>query len=340
MKLHNRMVEQFREFEAEQNSQIIPPGYIEVRLSTKGKLGAPEVLHVRNFKVGELISLSLASEAELPRRLTGTLNGMIIEDVDVANFHEKEVEELMVCIYTSFYKNVLEDVVFPLEQEDLDYLKEHNPKLLEDVKNKKWVPRTTINIVQNASLYDIPDNFNSDITIKNKDTGFFVTFGYIKYGDRLTVKEFLDQLYQEQELKYKGIQKQIEKGDINIDPTLEREYTDYLTEKFEALTDISKLISVKNYNGLDISDMGIAEKYELMSKDARIDYGMIAKLSAKQNKTPFGLKPEVQMMNPITHQMCERGFSFRIPLIIQALSIHGPDKYDDGSDDEDVDIVE
>ena len=335
MRLKTSIVsDSLRELEAKKELEV-PAGYIEVKLSTHGTMGAPAVLHVRNFKVGELVSLSLSSDTELPRRIISSLNDMILEDVDVANFHEREVEELMVCIYTSFYKNVLEDVIFPLNQDDLNYLAENNPQALEDIKNKRWTPRTTINIVRDVNLYEVPENYNPDITIKDKKTGFFVTFGYIKYGDRLIVKEFLDNYYQEQEMKYKNIQRQIDNGDPNIDPTLEREYTEYLTEKFEMLTEVSKLISVKNYNGLDISSMSVADKYELMSKDARIDYGMIAKLSARQNKTPIGLKPEVQMMNPITHKMCERRFSFRIPTIIQALSVSGPDRYDDGFDDED-----
>ena len=42
-----------------------PEGYIEVKLSTKGKVGAPSVVHVRNFKVSEIISLSLSNNADL-----------------------------------------------------------------------------------------------------------------------------------------------------------------------------------------------------------------------------------------------------------------------------------
>ena len=71
-----------------------PDGYIEVKLSTKGKVGAPSVVHVRNFKVSEIISLSLSSNADLPIRLIDILNDMILEDTDVFNWHEKEIEEL------------------------------------------------------------------------------------------------------------------------------------------------------------------------------------------------------------------------------------------------------
>ena len=36
----------------------IPEGYIEVRLSTKGRVGAPKVIHVRNFKVKDIVAVT------------------------------------------------------------------------------------------------------------------------------------------------------------------------------------------------------------------------------------------------------------------------------------------
>ena len=93
--------------EAETSAVIareIPPGYIEVRLSTKGKVGAPEIVHVRNFKVKDVVDLSLTSDSDLPGRLAAILNEMILEDVDVTQWHEKEVIELMVYILKTFYK--------------------------------------------------------------------------------------------------------------------------------------------------------------------------------------------------------------------------------------------
>ena len=338
MRLDNSLIK--KSLESFENKPEVPVGYIEIELSTKGKFGAPPIFHIRNFKVGELLSLSLSDETELPRRLVNILNEMILEDVDVSNFHEKEIEETMVYLYRTFYNNNLEDIIFPIEKEDVEYLENNNAQLLQDIKDKKWTPRTSINISTDVDLYDIPDNYKSDITITNKETGFFLTFGYIKYGDRLVVKEFLDNLYREEESKFAQIKKQISLNNSNItnvplDPIMEKEYLDYVTERFETLTNISRLVSVKNYNGLDVSELPISEKFDIMSKDARIDFGMISALSKKQNKYPIGIKPFVRMMNPFTHQQCERRFSFRIPLILQAIQISGSNKYDDGSDDED-----
>lgn len=330
----------FKKFEQDIKSEV-PAGYVEMRLSTKGRVGAPEVFHVRNFKVGELLNLSISTDAELPKRLISTLNDMIYEDIDVAQFHEKEVEELMVYIFTNFYQNKLEDVIFPLEDADYEYVKNTKPDMLEDLKSGKWTPRTTIDIVNDADVYDVSDSFNPNITITNKKTGFHVTFGFIKYGDRLVVKDFLDEFYKDEETKFAGIRNQISRNNnASLDPVDEREYMEYINKRFETLTNISRLVSVVDYNGMDVSNMGISEKFEVLSNDARIDFGMIAKLTQRQNKEPFGIKPDVRMRNPLTGEMVTRRFSFRIPIILQAIQIFGSDQYDDGSDSEDEYNVE
>lgn len=316
-----------------EEEQVVPAGYIEIKLSTKGKVGAPESFHIRNFKVGELVDLSLTSDTDLPTRLINILNEMILEDVDVANFHEKEVEELMLSLYSSFYTSIIEDIQFPYNKEDLDYLLEKNPELLDDINSKKWTPRTNIDIFSGVDTYDISDDFKSSITIRNKDTGFYVTFDFIKYSDRLTVKKWLDKFFEEQENKYRGVANAIS-NNRPVDPELEEEYNKYLSEKFRVLSDMSRIISIVDYNGIDTSKMSVSEKYNMMANDARIDFGMISKLIERQNKMPFGIKPMVRMLDPITNEPCERRFSFRISTIIQAMQISGSNKYDDGYDDE------
>ena len=95
-----------------QNMQTIPPGYIPVNLSTKGKLGAPKEFHIRNFKMKDIMALSLTEQSDLPERVVQVLNDMIFEDVDVSNWHEKEVEETLVYVYMTFFDPVIRNVPF------------------------------------------------------------------------------------------------------------------------------------------------------------------------------------------------------------------------------------
>ena len=333
--------------------EVVPPGYIQIELSTKGKVGAPAIIHVRNFKVSEIITLSMTEMKDVPIRLISTLNDMIYEDVDVGQWHENEVIELMVYIFMTFYRGVIDDIPFPLNEEDLEYIAntEGGQDKLNAISEGKWVPKVSINIGRDVDTYDIDDNFTPNVTITNKKTGFHVTFGYIKYGDQLVIRKWLDSYFADDEERFASLKKKLEYNRginsqlkdspeiidklIPIDEDEQREYSDYVIRRTEVITEIARLISIIDYDGRDVSDMSVGEKYELMSNDARIDYNLVSKLAKRQDKMRFGLKPEVSMKNPITGEVVKRPLSFRIPGILQAMSVPRDDDYDDGFDDED-----
>ena len=333
-----------QEVQRAKNLASVPPGYIEVALSTKGRVGAPAIVHVRNFTVGELLELSLTTDTDLPRRLIAALNKAIYEDTDVANWHESEIEELLIYIYAEFYKSTLDSVEFPLLEEDYEFVKNgpDGEQRCKDLREHKWVPRTSITLLRDIDPYEVSDDYSPEITIKNKKTGFYVTFSYIKYGDRLLVKDWLDKVYRDEEKQFDALVETLKHNSsvadpakrLPVDPAEKEAYSDFVAKKLGTLTEISRLISVVNYNGQDVSKMNVDEKYKLLSQDARIDYGMIAKLAARQDKQPFGLKPFIHMINPLTNEPCVRRFSFRILSILQAMQLSGSDEYDDGFDDE------
>ena len=209
----NNLIARSLQEEIENVNQLIdlPAGYIKINLSTKGLVGAPKEFHVRNFKASEVLALSIATESEIPLRLITTLNSMIYEDVDVGTWHEKEVEELMLYIFCIFFKNTLTDVAFPYTDEDVAFLKNlpHGEEQVKYLLEGKYVPRTDISLSQNISTYDIERDFNPNITITNKNTGFNVTFGYIKYKDQLIVKKWIREYFKDLDAEYEPIGEKI-----------------------------------------------------------------------------------------------------------------------------------
>lgn len=325
----------------------IPAGYLEVSLSTRGKVGAPSVVHIRNFRMGEVLSLSLTSEAELPRRLIEVLNGMIFEDTDVSEWHEQEILELMVYLYANFFKNEL-DVKYPYDEGDVQWLKDNGKEdLAEDLLSGKYKPVTQINILRDADVYELPSDFKSEVKITNKSTGFYCTFGFIKYGDQLIVKEALDSMFIEETTKFKDLVDKIQYNNniiikrskdpmydlpmIPIDPMLEQEYRDYVSKRAEVLTDIIRYVSILDYNGQDVSHMPLREKYELLSQDARIDVRMMSALDKKRENMKFGIKPIVRMTNPIRGEggVVEKPLSFRATTFLTASVLSDIDGHDD-----------
>lgn len=335
----------------------IPAGYIEVKLSTKGKIGAPEVVHVRNFKVSEILALSLTEKKDLPIRLIDILNDAIFEDVDVANWHEKEVEELMIYIYMTFFKPVLSDIPYPLSEKDYEIIgnQPDGEEKIKALNEGKWIPKTSINISQSVDTYTLEEDFSPNITITSKKTGFHVTFGFIKYGDQLKIRKWIDTFFAEKESSFEKIKKQLEYNQgieiqlkdnpsalnklIPINKEEEEAYNNYILEKARVVTDTAYIISIIDFNGQDISNLTIGEKYELLCNDARIDYNLISALGKKQKKLQFGIKPEVSMKNPITGEIEKKMLSFRIPFIIQSMRVSTTNEYDDECDDETFDTL-
>ena len=341
--------------EAERNVKAaltVPAGYAEVRLSTKGRIGAPEIVHVRNFKISDVIALSMSDDMDTPVRLINILNEAILEDTDVSNWHEKEIEELMVHIFLNFYSGVLRDVQFPVNDEDREFIRKQpgGDKKLEDLDNGNWVPRVDIDIAKSVDTYDIPDDFNPRMTITNRKTGLKVTFDYIKYGDQIVIKNWLDSYFSADENRFAKVKRQIEINNdlsqyfltnpsvldkyIEIDKDEENAYREYLVRRTQAITDVAHIVSIVEIDGEDISGLSVGEKYEKLVNDARIDYNLIAHLSKRQAKVPFGIKPEVEMFDPITNEVVKRPLSFHIATILQALQLSGDDDDDDGFDDE------
>ena len=331
----------------------VPAGYLEVRLSTQGKVGAPEVFHIRNFKVSEIITLSMSDNRELPIRIVGLLNDMILEDVDVSDWHENEIEETLLYVFITFYKETLEDVPFTYDDKDIEFLSKtaDGEKLIDDIKKGKWVPKVSINIPKQVETYDLPEDFNPRITVKNKRTGFHVTFDYIKYGDQIVIKQWMDSFFREEEARFDRIKKALEynRGIINqlsnnpksldnliqIDKEEEDAYREYLVKRMQVITDVSQIVSIVDFNGEDVSHLSVGQKYERLSNEACIDFGLISSLNEKQESQKFGIKPEVSVIDPITKEVVKRPISFRIPALIQAMQLSGNDIYDNGYDVED-----
>ncbi len=331
----------------------IPAGYIEVSLSTRGKVGAPPVVHVRNFKVSEIITLSMSDARELPVRLIGILNNMIIEDTDVSKWNEKEVEELMLYIFMTFYKDTLEEVPFSYDEKDIEYLRnvEGGEEMIKDLEEGKWVPKVSINIPSQVETYDIDDDFDPRITITNRKTGFHVTFDYIKYGDQVTIRQWMDSFFRKEEAEFDKIKKSLEynRGIMNqmssnpesidrlipIDRDEENRYRDYLMRRAQVITDVSQIISIVDFNGEDVSNLSVGQKYERLANEACLDYGLMSSLNRRMEKMRYGIKTEVSVKDPITSEVVTRPISFRIPSLLQAMQLSGNDNYDNGDYDND-----
>ena len=329
-------------------SESIPAGYVEITLSTKGRVGAPAKFHARNFNTRDIMELALTEEDDLPGRVVELLEGLIYEDVDVGSFHEAEVVETLVILYKAFFKPMLSDVEFPWDETDLQALRERNPAAAEDkikaLEKGLWKPTTDIDLATSVETYDIAEDFNPVARIQHKSSGFSCSFGLPKYGDVLVLKRWLKDNFEDQEKAFakvvqllkirEAMLERFEAGeDVDlsrlpvIDEEQETAYQNLQVRKTAALVDVIRGLHLRSFDGKDVHELPLSERIRLV-QDPRIDVKVAKKLDNYFGQLEFGIKPEVLMKNPITGEFCSRRFSFRLIEILQAIQVHSTDEYD------------
>ena len=326
---------------AEQNK--VPPGYIEIRLSTKGQYGAPEVFHCRNFSTEDLVHLAVSEDAEVAQRTVEFLNKIIYEDIDVGNFHEKEVIETLFIIYTTFYGHMLTDLVWQADDKDKEYLasqyggtlsQEYQDRI-KQLEDGRWKPRYDIDL-HHVHTFKVPDNSPTQAIIKNERTGFSCVYSWPRYGDVLKVKEYAEIIYKEEDRKYEAVarnlqmykeaqQKLMEGGSPNmkavpiVSKDDEKRLRDYQEGKLNFMTTCLRAIQLKEIRGKNISDLPLSERIKY-AQDPELDFSTFKKIQEKFNEElKIGIDENLTLFDPITEEMVTRKVSFRVVDFIQAI---------------------
>lgn len=327
----------------------VPAGYIPIKLSTEGKIGAPKLFHVRNFKTKDIMALALTNEEDLPERVIQLMKDLIYEeDVAVESFHEKEIIETLLLLYHAFYSPTF-DIEFPFNDEDIEFIKKNKSESaakdnIDSLQNRQWIPRTVISIEKDIDTYKLSPKFSSKAIIKSKNTGFTLGFRLPAYGDALVVKKWIRNTFEKEENFYKKTAQKLEiqrnmlerirKGEnIDLDsiPKIsqqeEEEYNNFYIRRASSVVDVIRALHLCVFDGNDVSKESLSKRYEYI-QDPRVDEKIARKLDDYFENLEFGVKPQVQMYNPITEEVCLRDYSFRLIDILQALQLSKDDEYE------------
>jgi hypothetical protein len=341
--------EQIKSIKNVEERENVPAGYINVKLSTCGKVGAPASFYIKNFSPEDIMNLGLADEKDLQIRLLKTLQNLIYNPdgkIDVGDFHEKEVVELMLVLYETFYQSVFPQQKWELTKEDYEELKRQNggdtPEYraqLKAIETGEWTPTFDLDIAQAIDYYDISKDDNFKTTVKFTSDAynppFTVRFSLPRYGDFLKLKMFIDDVYQNEDRKYARLgqiirlhreaNERMTKGEY-IDWTKipavsardEEDYKEYEVSKALFTTTASKALYLLEFDGRDVSHLPIREKIEL-ARDPRLDYDMFRQVQEKFDSLKFGYKEEITAFDPILQKVVQRPYTFRILDLLTAM---------------------
>ena len=327
----------------------VPPGYQRIRMSTKGKFGAPEYLHIRNFSVEEALALGSIAQDELPIKVNSLLQAIIFEkDVDISKFYEAEVSELCIHFYEVFYSNTLKEIQYKVTDADKEWMLKNIYKGTKSAEYQNWlrgiengqISHTYDIDLRQVRYYTISDDAKKYIKYKNGD--FSCVFQYPRFGDSAILQKALKEKFRQQDITmgplYKifknrqDAEERLRRGEniaINQIPDLDAEdekaVRQYELEKTAYIITTMKGMYLKEFDGKDVSEMSLTERVEL-AKDPRIDFSLYQTVSEAFNKLEVGPVPKVSIINPITGAVEEIDHPFRPLDLLTAIKHYKSDK--------------
>ena len=311
-------------------SSGIPLGYVPIPLSSEGNLFAPAFVHARSFKTADMVHLAQIRSDRLPENNIRVIKDVVYEETDPGTWHIKEVIEFLLRHYMTYFGSVLKDVVWPVNEADMNYLKEKNPEQLQDLKDQKYTPRVDLDI--SKLQFRVLEKPSRNITIKTKDGKSTFKFRLPRFGDVIALRSYMKQAFGDQDTTMEALQRAIQEATEGEDSDLSREqqeeYQRYLVKKLEAAADANMAMLLVEVDGKKIETL--EEALQVIKKDPRFDYSLSQLLKREADKIgeSFGPVEDIKIKNPITNKLETRRFSFRLHDILQAIYVSEPDTYD------------
>lgn len=332
--------------------QEVPSSYLKIELSTHGKVGAPALFHVRNFNTEDLMDLALTDQNDLPIQVVKKLQDIIyepVEECDVKKFHEKEVVETLFIIYKTFYTPVLPEIAWELTDEDKAQIAvecggkdtDAYQGRMRAYENGDWKPVWDINL-NKVEAYDIPDDFKTRCHIVKKNTGFTYDYELPKYGDVLILRDYLDLVFKEKDKKWAAIKEQMQTkmqmdqdfksgkskfsgSRVYIPESEQKAYKEYEKEKTVYATKCLKALHLVKVNGQDVTGLTLDQRLQLV-ENPEFDHATFRQATDALNNLKFGLKEEVDGIDPILHKKVKVNYSFRVFTLLQAIRDNDTDQ--------------
>ena len=331
----------------------VPSGFREILPSSCGKLSVPHKLRIRDYTVDNIFKISENSNNIL-KSILEVLKEVIFEDVDPYSLHEKELEEILVSIYTSFWSPVIKDYNYLAlaNEEDFEALKEmsrdrainsipnfsekseeEKEKLLEGIAEKSYtdfiegkVEYFTNIDLQKLKTKPIPKEFKEPIIIKDKETGSPVfSFRLRRIGDVFKATDYIEKEFVYEDQAFANFDKEKE-------PEKVEEFESYVKDKTHKFYTAVKALQIVAYDfGEGLKDLeSIEEKIEAFSKISYSYWLAVDKIVEDFDLENFGIQTNVEVVSPITNKVCNRRCHFRPLDFIHSYELQSDIKYDFG----------
>lgn len=327
----------------------VPPGYQRIVMSTKGKYGAPPVLHLRNFSIEEALELGSIAQEEIPIKITSLMQRIILEpDVDIGSFYDQEVAELSIHFYRNFYSHVLKEQTYELKEADKQWMLKEVYKGKATAEYQNWlrgvengqIPLKYDIDLNSVGYYRVPDG-EVKTKIKYSNGNFNCIFQYPRFGDTALLQKAVQEKFrtqdrqfgplyeiwkrkQEAEARYRRGENVAIDAIPYLDPDDTKAIREYELEKTTYIISQMKGLYLCEIMGEDLSDKPLSERVEI-AKDPRIDYSTYQTVQDTFGKLKIGPYPKIQITNPVSNLQQEIDHPFRTLDLLAAIKNYRSD---------------
>jgi len=306
------------------DSETVPLGYVPIALSSQGNMFAPDFVHARSFKTGDMAHLSLLRADRLPENNIRVIRSVLHEDSDPAHWHIKEIIEFLLKHYLTYFGAILKDVPWPVNDDDREHLKNKDEDQYNALQKGDYVPRVDVDITQ--LKFKELDKPSRTITIKPRSGEGEFKFRMPQFGDVVTLRTYMKAEFGASDATYEAVRQAMESG--SVDSQQQQEYQEYIGEKLEVASNVNMALLLREVDGIPIESLEHALKF--VTEDPRFDYSLSKKLKETCDivADKFGVDENVTLKNPVTNKKVTRRLQFRLYDILKAILVSEPDTYD------------
>ena len=306
------------------DAEAPPVGYVTIAMSTQGNMNAPAFIYARSFKSREMTQLALVQQDKLAENNVRLIRSVSHQDVSPSTWHINEVIEFLLKHYIAFFGDILQDMAWPVNDDDLKYLQANSPEEFDAYKKGDYVPR--VNIPSSSLKFLDLEKPVKNIVLKSKEGTF--AFRMPQFGDLITLQTFLNAEFASQDAQFEDVVNRYKENPSSVSKQEQEAYEDYVSDRLEVATDVNTALLLASVDGQPVESLD--EALRLVMEDPRFDYGLNQALRDEVDKVSatFGPDPEITLENPITGKLETRRFSFRLYDIFQAIRLSRSSRYD------------
>lgn len=275
-----------------EREKMIPSGYIPVKLSSLGKLGLPEIVHVRDYTYEEALKMVELQDDKVSEGLINILNGIVFEDIDMGKAHVKDITEILLSVYGTWYSSVLETFRYYV---NIDLKGEER-----EAKENISVATIPINSIKTVP---IKDNVSLPINIGKGD--FSVKLVLPRIENDVIAWKFAVKKHVRRENELSEIIKNVKKKKATDEEM--KEYEEFISNRGKDFMRAMQAQLIHSLNGKELDTF--AEKLEALSEiplSVWTTYNQVVK-----ENFSFGVQEEVDFVCSVTHETITRSFHFR-----------------------------